>query len=169
MRIGLGPVFAYEWLRTARNWRVYALRLLFGLGLLAVLAMTGPVELGEAPVSAAQRRSRRRPRPGQAFSTAIVATQLALILLVAPAATAGAICLDKARGTLAHVLVTDLTDAEIVLGKLAARLVPVLGLVLSSLGIMAICTLLGGIDPVGLTGAHPGDARARPSGCDRWR
>ncbi len=39
MKFGLGPVFAYEWLRTARNWRVYAMRLLFGLGMLVVLAM----------------------------------------------------------------------------------------------------------------------------------
>ena len=37
----------------------------------------------------------------------MVVTQLALILLAAPAATAGAICQDKARGTLAHVMVTD--------------------------------------------------------------
>jgi hypothetical protein len=51
------------------------------------------------------------------------------------------------------VLVTDLSDAEIVLGKLAARLVPVVGLIGCTLPVTALGTLLGGIDPVALTGA----------------
>ena len=72
-------------------------------------------------------------------------------MLVAPAATAGAICLDRARGTLAHVMATDLSDSEIVLGKLAARLLPVMGLVACTWPVMAISTLLGGIDPTALT------------------
>ena len=49
------------------------------------------------------------------------------------------------------MLVTDLSDSEIVLGKLAARLLPVLGLVAGSWPVMAIGTLLGGIDPTALT------------------
>jgi ABC-type transport system involved in multi-copper enzyme maturation permease subunit len=54
---------------------------------------------------------------------------------------------------LLHVLVTDLSDTEIVLGKLAARLVPVLGMIASSLPVLALLTLMGGIDPVALTGS----------------
>src|SRR5262249_26970415 len=69
----------------------------------------------------------------------------------APAATAGAICVDRARGTLAHMLATDLSDPEIVLGKLAARLLPVLGLVACSWPVLAVSSLLGGIDPTALT------------------
>jgi ABC-type transport system involved in multi-copper enzyme maturation permease subunit len=83
----------------------------------------------------------------------IVFIQLVLVMLAAPAATAGAICLDKARGALVHLLITDLTDAEIVLGKLAARLVPVIGLIACALPVTALGTLLGGIDPIALTGA----------------
>ena len=75
------------------------------------------------------------------------------MLLVAPAATAGAICLDKARGTLDHLLATDLSNAEIVLGKLGVRLVPVLGLVACVLPIVAISGLLGGIDPMAVAGS----------------
>ena len=58
-------------------------------------------------------------RVGESYFLALIGTQLALVMLVAPAFTAAAICLDRARGALAQVLVTDLTDAEIVLGKLA--------------------------------------------------
>ncbi len=44
------------------------------------------------------------------------------------------------------MLATDLSDVEIVLGKLAARLMPVLGLIACSLPVLALSTLLGGID-----------------------
>ena len=46
---------------------------------------------------------------------------------------------------------TDLSDTEIVLGKLGARMLPVMGLVACSWPVMAISTLLGGIDPIALT------------------
>ena len=75
------------------------------------------------------------------------------MLLAAPAATAGAICLDKARGTLDHMLATDLSNAEIVLGKIGVRLVPVLGLIACVLPITALTSLLGGIDPTALLGS----------------
>ena len=78
---------------------------------------------------------------------------LGLVGLAAPAATAGAICQDKARGNLALLFATDLSDAEIVLGKLAARLVPVLGMILCVAPVLAIATLFGGVDPVALIGA----------------
>jgi ABC-type transport system involved in multi-copper enzyme maturation permease subunit len=73
--------------------------------------------------------------------------------LAAPAYTAGAVCLDRARGTLLHLLATDLSDAEIVLGKLAARLIPVLGLLLASVPVLFAAILLGGIDPGAALGA----------------
>ena len=82
---------------------------------------------------------------GQYFFYAISTTQLMVVLLVAPAATAGAICLDRARGNLTHMLVTDLADAEIVLGKLAARLLPVVALVAATIPVLALAGLLGGV------------------------
>ena len=75
------------------------------------------------------------------------------MLLAAPAATAGAVCLDKARGTLEHLLATDLSNSEIVLGKPGVRLVPVAGLIVCVLPIMALSGLLGGIDPNALYGS----------------
>ena len=49
------------------------------------------------------------------------------------------------------MLATDLSDPEIVLGKLAARLLPVLGLVACSWPVLALSSLLGGIDPRAVT------------------
>ena len=90
-------------------------------------------------------------RLGEYYYYVLVGVELSLVMLAAPAATAGAICLDRARGTLTHVLATDLSDSEIVLGKLAARLLPVLGLVACTWPVMAISSLLGGIDPLNVT------------------
>ena len=85
---------------------------------------------------------------GKVFYRTTAMILLGLVGLAAPAAAAGAICLDKARGNLTLLFATDLTDAEIVLGKLAARLVPVLGLIVCAAPVLALATLFGGVDPV---------------------
>jgi ABC-type transport system involved in multi-copper enzyme maturation permease subunit len=145
LRWGPGPVFVHESIAATRRWQHYALRSLFVLGLLAALA-TGwllmSVEEG-TPINSV--RINDLAQLGEYFYYAIATTQLLLVLAVAPAATAGAIYLDRARGNLIHMLVTDLGDAEIVLGKLAARLVPVLALVTATVPVLALAGLLGGI------------------------
>jgi hypothetical protein len=83
----------------------------------------------------------------------IIDIELALILLIARAATAGAVGLDKMRGTLDHMLETDLSNGEIVLGKLGVRLVPILGLIGCVLPIMALAGLLRRLDPTALFGS----------------
>ena len=145
----LGPVFAYEWLARSRRWQAYAVRGLFVATLLACLWVVWRSAASNVTLTTRQQLV----EAGTEFYHAMTITQLALVLLAAPAATAGAICLDKARGTLAHVMVTDLSDREVVLGKLAARLVPVLNLIACALPVAALGTLLGGIDPVALTAA----------------
>jgi hypothetical protein len=147
MRWGPGPVFIYECLTNARRWQTYALR---SLGAAALLAAMATIAYSDDPV--AQPKSwRDYAQLGVEYFYALIGVELALVMLAAPAATAGAICLDRARGTLAHMLMTDLSDPEIVLGKLAARLMPVMGLVACSWPVMSLCALLGGIDPIALT------------------
>jgi ABC-type transport system involved in multi-copper enzyme maturation permease subunit len=148
-RWGLGPVFAYEWLTTSRRWQVYAGRAAFvGLLLVALTGAWAAKLAGQPPAT-----TRAMAQVGRAFFGAIVFSQITLALLAAPAATAGAVCLDKGRGNLALLLITGLSDAELVLGKLAARLVPVVGLVGCALPVLALGSLLGGIDPASLAGA----------------
>jgi ABC-type transport system involved in multi-copper enzyme maturation permease subunit len=147
MRWGLGPVFISECLTNSRRWQTYVLRSFAVAALLVAMA----TRAGPGVVVSARDAGREYAWLVQTYFSAIIGVELALVMLAAPAATAGAICLDRARGTLAHVLVTDLSDAEIVLGKLTARLLPVLGLVGCSWPVLAISTLLGGIDPMALT------------------
>jgi ABC-type transport system involved in multi-copper enzyme maturation permease subunit len=147
MRFGLGPVFACERAIATRRWQTYAARSFL---LFALLVAIATVASSRARVFAGSR-ARDYAALGESYFYAMIGVELALVLLAAPAATAGAICLDRARGTLAHVLATDLSDTEIVLGKLAARLAPILALVACTWPVMAISSLLGGIDPTALT------------------
>src|SRR5260370_27070060 len=146
---GLGPVFAYEWLTASRRWQGYALRSL--LVLLLLLGLSG-VWLGSHD-GAGELSIQQVAEIGRGFYAVTTLIVLGLVGLAAPAATAGSISLDKARGNLALLLATDLTDAEIVLGKLAARLVPVLGLIVCAAPVLALATPFGGVDPILLVGA----------------
>jgi ABC-type Na+ efflux pump permease subunit len=98
------------------------------------------------------------------FFGIIACVAVVTVLLAAPAATAGVICQERARGTLLDVLATDLSSAEVVLGKLAARLLPVLATIAAALPVLAITSLFGGIDHGALGGSFAvicGPRRAR--------
>jgi ABC-type transport system involved in multi-copper enzyme maturation permease subunit len=144
-------VFVYERLTSSRRWQPYALRAAFVAAILLGLLLLQTDH--SRPVRGSLVSLRDLAVIGEQTYRRIVVIELTLILLVAPAATAGAVCLDKARGTLDHMLVTDLSNAEIVLGKLGVRLISVLGLVACVLPVLALTGLLGGIDPMALGGS----------------
>lgn len=147
LRIGPGPVFVYESLINARRWQVYAARGLFGAVLLIGLGVVW-IGLDDNVMRAGQgmKSISAMAKIGEGFFYAIAGVQISLVMLAAPAAAAGSICVDRARGTLLHLLVTDLSDSEIVLGKLAARLAPVFGLIACAAPVTALAGLLGGIE-----------------------
>jgi ABC-type transport system involved in multi-copper enzyme maturation permease subunit len=150
LRWGLGPVFVYETLRTSRRWQLYAGRCFFVAVLLAALFAVWLEESTSHPVPTLQTQA----RVGEKFFYGLIGTQLVLVLLAAPLLTAGAVCLEKARGTLLYLLTTDLSNTEIIAGKLLARLLPVCGLLAAGLPVLALNLLLGGIDPEALFGAY---------------
>jgi ABC-type transport system involved in multi-copper enzyme maturation permease subunit len=148
-----GPVFVYEWLAASRRWQVYALRTLFLTSFLVALTVVWSSNQAASSIASSASTIRSMALLGEWFFVAVIGTQLTLVLLAAPAATAGAICQDRASGTLTHMLMTDLTNREIVVGKLAARLAPILSLIACTLPVLALLILLGGVDPGALLGA----------------
>ena len=152
IRLGLGPVFAYEWLRTTRRWTMYAWRAGFVLVLLGGLALVWLVWLEESHRTASSAVQAQADL-AKAFFGMFECAAVLTVLLAAPAATAGVICQERARGTILDVLATDLSSAEVVLGKLAARLLPVLATIAAALPVLAITGLFGGIDPAALGGS----------------
>jgi ABC-type transport system involved in multi-copper enzyme maturation permease subunit len=133
----------------ARRWQTYAVR----VGFIVALAIALTVVWNSKVADRNRLSVSQMAMAGETFYYALVGTQLTLILLAAPAATAGAVCIDKSRGCLLQLLVTDLSSAEIVLGKLAANLTPVFSLLLAGLPVLGAATLIGGIEPWTVFGA----------------
>src|SRR5262245_18374195 len=71
--------------------------------------------------------------------------QLTLMLFFAPLFTAAAVSYEKDRRTFTLLPMTDLSDLEIVLRKLVARLLNILTILAASVGLMSLCALFGGI------------------------
>ena len=146
-RFGPGPVFAYESLLNARRWQVYAGRSVFVLVILAGMTIVWMTRDHLGPMPAARLSTNQQmAKLGEWFFYTMAGIQISLVILAAPAAAAGSICMDKARGTLMHIFVTDLSNAEIVLGKLAARIAPVAGLIACGVPVACLSALLGGIE-----------------------
>jgi ABC-type transport system involved in multi-copper enzyme maturation permease subunit len=147
-RWGLGPVFAYETLLSARRWQVYAGRSFFVLALLIGMTI---IWISQDSLVTTFRIGqltsyRQLAKLGEWFFYTMAGIQVSLVMLAAPAAAAGSICIDRARGTLMHMLMTDLSDVEIVCGKLAARLGPIIGMIMCGVPVAALSALLGGIE-----------------------
>ncbi len=83
---------------------------------------------------------------GASVFTSLAFIQLSLVSLFAPALAAGAISGERERQTFDVLLVSRLTAAEIVWGKLVASVAFMLLLILSALPLFAAVFLFGGID-----------------------
>lgn len=143
--MGPGPVFERELLITARAKRFYALRAGYGLVLLALAVSAfrktpGLVD-GRGLVSLSALTLFAR----DLFETLVLVQGVAVVLLT-PALVAGAIAGEVQRKTLHDLLTSDLTDAEIILGKLLARLLHVVVFLATGLPILACAGYLGGLD-----------------------
>ncbi len=91
----LGPVFDFEMLLAARKKQQYAARVLFATLLFAGLAacwLTIDVSQRGAAMTL-----RQRAELGQSFFGTLAFLELSLVLLAAPALTAGAICVVSVR------------------------------------------------------------------------
>src|SRR6516225_5820989 len=111
----LGPIFVREWLTLPRRPRHYLLRS-FYLGLLWVLALTAwqttvgwkqPATLGDTARFSLLL-----------FQLVTCYVQLPLLLFFASLSAASTIAQEKDRRTFVLLLLTDLRNYEIVLGKL---------------------------------------------------
>ena len=117
----LGPIFNREFLTVPRRWRHYVTRVAY-LGTLWVIGMTawlatsagcGRPTLGETA------------RFGPLLFQVLTFVQLALFLFFAALSAASAVAQEKDRRTFLLLLMTDLRNDEIVLGKLLGSLLPI--------------------------------------------
>ena len=137
-----GPIFSREALTLPRQVRHYLIRSGY-IGVLFVLLWTaGMTTLGFQDVRGI---SAMASFGGLAFQI-LAFVQLALVMFFSLLFTAGNIAQEKDRQTLILLLMTDLSNREIVLGKLLASLLQVGTLILASLPVFVFLQFLGGVD-----------------------
>lgn len=84
---------------------------------------------------------------GQAVFTVLLFLQVLLVVFLAPAATAGAISLEREKQTLDLLTATPVSTLGIVLGKLASALAFVVVLIVASIPLTAVVFVFGGVGP----------------------
>ncbi len=155
MLFSLGPVMRFELITTARRRRYYFVRVVYGLLLLSQLWML--FQAWEASHQMGGTIDQIQAFADDAFIQFAGAQGLGLILLI-PAMVAGIISDEYQRKTLHYLLASRLSSAEIVLGKLGARLVHVVAFVALGLPIVSLLMLYGGLNPLSIFYVYLGTA-----------
>ncbi|MEJ7638617.1 MAG: hypothetical protein WKF75_11740 [Singulisphaera sp.] len=166
-----GPIIAREVLTAPRPLRFYVARASY-VGLLFILMWTawqvliGWREIREFGIIA---------RFGGVLFQFFVLIQLTLMLFFAPLAAATAVAHEKDRRTFMLLLMTDLSDLEIVLGKMVASLLNILASLAAGAGLLSLCAALrrhlvrSGRDPAGRDGLVRGGRGAMGLLVALWR
>ncbi len=143
-----GPIFNVELLTSARRTRYFFIRAVYATVLLVALGIVYQSTTYWAARATVDIRV--LAQIGAAFFSVLAWVQLSAVVLLGPAMVAGTIATERERRTIEYLFASSLSNAEIVLGKLAARMVHVVYLVLAGVPILALMMLLGGIAPEGL-------------------
>jgi ABC-type transport system involved in multi-copper enzyme maturation permease subunit len=113
----------------------------------AVLVYTVQRDLAGAQVSFGGGNPYVSAQVGQALFTALLFIQVLLVVFLAPAATSGAISLEREKQTLDLLAATPVSTMGIVIGKLASALAFVVVLIVASIPLTAMVFLFGGVAP----------------------
>ena len=111
------------------------------LGILGITAWQATIGLSRDPSLGETARF------GLLLFQIVVYVQLLLLIFFAALSAASAVAQEKDRRTFVLLLITDMRDYEIVLGKLLGSLLPMTILLLVSVPVLSLLLLLGGIDP----------------------
>jgi ABC-type transport system involved in multi-copper enzyme maturation permease subunit len=140
----LGAIFVREWLTVPRRPRHYVVRAAY-LGLLWVLGLTAWQVFVGWDRSATLGDTARFG--SVLFYVLTRWVQLPLLIFFAALASASAIAREKDRRTFVLLLMTDLRNYEIVLGKLFGSLFQIFFLLAGMTPVLALLLLLGGVSP----------------------
>ena len=142
----LGAVLERELRFAPRARGLFVARAVYAGTLLAIIATCWLVVTGTQPVSTAGDTARF----GATLLRILGPLQLCLAMLAAALTGAVTVTAEKDRRTLELLLVSRISDGELVLGKLAASVVRVLLLLLAAVPVFAIAGLFGGVLPAQL-------------------
>ena len=134
----LNPILAFSATRRMRSFRTMLILIAYVVLMLAIAALIlAPFLNGNVMMGDMNR--------GAYCYAALMALQFALIVLIAPAMTSGAIAGERDRQTLELLLVTQTGSLRIVIGKLLESFAMLALLILSGFPVLCLCLLTGGV------------------------
>lgn len=137
----LGPVFLREASTAPRRPRHFVLRTVYVVALLVVMCTAWLLHTGTQIV----RDVGDMARFGAALFQILAPLQLAVITFLAALMAASGVSQEKDRRTLILLLMTRISNTELVLGKLFSGLLGVLVMLASALPLFLAVTLFGGV------------------------
>lgn len=137
----VGPVLSREMVTTARRTKLYVSRAGYVACLLALVLTAWLILAGTQNVD----RLSDLARFGSILFQILVGLQLALALFFSALFSASAVAQEKDRRTMAPLLLTNLSNTELVLGKLLASLLSVLAMLAAAAPLFMFLALLGGV------------------------
>ena len=138
----LGPHFYCDLVRLARKGWPTLTRVLYLVALLVALTVMYRTQGDTVEL----RRLSEFAEHARAYAYTLIVLQNILVLVLLPVYVASAIAEEKENQTLEALTLTHLTDRELVLGKLSARLLTLGAVVLSSFPILAFMHLWGNVE-----------------------
>jgi ABC-type transport system involved in multi-copper enzyme maturation permease subunit len=148
-----GPLVRFELRRMSRRHRVHLWRSLYALvlAILVFIAYSAFFPLDEVPLFSTHGNVLPLKQTA-AFSTVVftvfIVWQFISLIAMTPGMTADVVSEEKDRKTIEFLLITDLSNWEILAGKLAARVTYLLTFLLAGVPIFALLPLFGGVDPI---------------------
>lgn len=136
-----GPLFSREALTSPRQFKQFLLRSGYVAALFVLMYTAAQSTFGWQQV----RNVGDFARFGELIFGIVSLVQLSLVLFFALLFAAGNVAQEKDRRTLVLLLMTDLRDRELVLGKLSASLLLVAVLLAASVPVFTLVSLLGGV------------------------
>jgi ABC-type Na+ efflux pump permease subunit len=137
----LGPVFTREATIAPRRPRFYAARAVYVLILLVLMGTAWLVLTGTQLI----RDVGDMARFGGTVFQVMATLQLALAVFFAAVSAASAVAEEKDRRTMELLLLTHLSNVELVLGRLGASLLGVVVLLLAAVPLFLLAAMLGGV------------------------
>jgi len=140
-RLFVGPVFTRELATGPRRARIYITRAVYGLALFLLMWTAYMMFFA---TRAATNVSELARFGGSVFPL-LALVQMAVTVFFAALLAASAVAQEKDRRTLVLLLLTNLTNSELVLGKLFASFLQVFAMLAASLPVFMLSTLFGGV------------------------
>lgn len=137
----LGPVFGREAVTLPRRPRHYLYRTLYVTVLMLLMCTAWLVVAGTQVI----RNVGDMARFGAILFQILAPLQLALVLFFSALTSASAVCQEKDRRTLLLLLLTRMSNTELVLGKLMASLINILFMLAGAVPLFMLATLFGGV------------------------